>query len=170
MLQNFICYICNETYPSSVLNTHHKIPRAAGGSDDPENLKMLCSGCHDVLHSIASMLANPRRLGMVSDNLRLIYPDKGETRKRCLELARIVQEHMQKKREGGLEDVDTLETVTIQMPKEIKKLLFTATQDTFINGKKIGIARYVLLVLCNALVKKFPLAKPTIEKYLSSSR
>lgn len=36
-------------------NTHHVLPRSAGGTDDPENLLALCgsgtTGCHGWLHA-----------------------------------------------------------------------------------------------------------------------
>lgn len=29
-------------------NFHHKVKRSQGGSDDPDNLALLCAGCHDI--------------------------------------------------------------------------------------------------------------------------
>lgn len=38
------CVICGSPY----IQHHHVIFRSAGGSDTPENLVCLCSGCHSV--------------------------------------------------------------------------------------------------------------------------
>ena len=38
------CVRCDET---NGLEVDHDIPTYMGGSDDPENLQTLCSGCHD---------------------------------------------------------------------------------------------------------------------------
>jgi 5-methylcytosine-specific restriction endonuclease McrA len=35
---------------SLYLEVHHKVPRARGGSNEPENLICLCSACHRMLH------------------------------------------------------------------------------------------------------------------------
>ncbi len=35
---------------SHFLEIHHKIQRSKGGTNDPENLTVLCSGCHRLLH------------------------------------------------------------------------------------------------------------------------
>jgi len=32
------------------LHVHHVVPRAEGGSNDAENLVVLCSACHNILH------------------------------------------------------------------------------------------------------------------------
>ncbi len=37
------------------LEIHHKVPRAGGGTNDPDNLTTLCSACHALMHSRGSM-------------------------------------------------------------------------------------------------------------------
>ena len=41
------CQRCGSTQK---LAAHHVVPRSAGGSDTPSNLRTICSTCHDVLH------------------------------------------------------------------------------------------------------------------------
>lgn len=41
------CALCDDTRR---LQIHHAVPRAAGGSDFPENLITLCSRCHAAAH------------------------------------------------------------------------------------------------------------------------
>ncbi|MGH3094020.1 MAG: RecQ family ATP-dependent DNA helicase [Gaiellaceae bacterium] len=43
------CAECGESEPS-LLDVHHRVPRSAGGSDDPANLLTLCDGCHGRRH------------------------------------------------------------------------------------------------------------------------
>jgi hypothetical protein len=33
-----------------VMHSHHIVPRSAGGSDEPENLAVLCPTCHSIAH------------------------------------------------------------------------------------------------------------------------
>ena len=44
----FACYICGR---DTNLHVHHIIPRADGGSNNPNNLVTLCSGCHRSVES-----------------------------------------------------------------------------------------------------------------------
>lgn len=41
------CALCDDTRS---LQIHHAVPRAAGGSDFPENLITLCHRCHAAVH------------------------------------------------------------------------------------------------------------------------
>ncbi|WP_394341293.1 HNH endonuclease [Natrarchaeobius chitinivorans] len=36
---------------SAELHVDHQVPRSAGGSDEPENLRTLCRGCHEARHA-----------------------------------------------------------------------------------------------------------------------
>lgn len=38
--------------PSLSFEVHHVIPYEDGGSDDPENLRLLCSECHQSIHAL----------------------------------------------------------------------------------------------------------------------
>jgi len=46
---NWVCQDCGKSAKKDmhlVLEVHHILPRIAGGSDNPKNLKTLCVGCH----------------------------------------------------------------------------------------------------------------------------
>jgi len=45
------CFICGEENPNA-LQEHHNRPRAAGGTDEPENTTLLCGNCHDAVHKL----------------------------------------------------------------------------------------------------------------------
>lgn len=42
----FFCPTAFEVLPGKKLDVHHKTPRRAGGTDDPENLITFCKSCH----------------------------------------------------------------------------------------------------------------------------
>ena len=44
------CCDCGEAIKGRDAHVHHKLPRALGGDDTPENLISLCSGCHSLKH------------------------------------------------------------------------------------------------------------------------
>ena len=45
---NFTCFRCDKKFRSyKRLSLHHIIPRSEDGSDEPENLIVLCIECHD---------------------------------------------------------------------------------------------------------------------------
>jgi len=44
---------CKECRRATALTRHHIVPRSKGGSDEPENIKLLCRECHNKLHRTA---------------------------------------------------------------------------------------------------------------------
>ena len=42
----FFCPTAFEILPGKKLDVHHKTPRRAGGTDDPDNLITFCKSCH----------------------------------------------------------------------------------------------------------------------------
>lgn len=60
------------------LTIHHMIPSADGGSDDPDNLIILCPNCHslaDYLPSIIVMPSGAERRDALISHLRLLNED-----------------------------------------------------------------------------------------------
>lgn len=47
---NYQCAVCSKT---DYLEMHHIIPRAEGGTDDYDNLILLCAECHAAIHKRA---------------------------------------------------------------------------------------------------------------------
>jgi len=43
---HFTCFYCGRRSPSVILEVDHRIPRCAGGSDDPDNLVTACWDCN----------------------------------------------------------------------------------------------------------------------------
>ena len=44
--QEGVCAGCNTHFPFRVMEVDHKTPRSKGGTDHPDNLQLLCSGCN----------------------------------------------------------------------------------------------------------------------------
>ena len=47
----YTCQACRKrlTVRSGALSLHHILPREQGGESEPENLILLCGGCHDIV-------------------------------------------------------------------------------------------------------------------------
>lgn len=51
---NYTCQNCGRQggpHGNAELHAHHKVPKSKGGSHDLNNLKTLCTYCHDAVHS-----------------------------------------------------------------------------------------------------------------------
>ncbi|WP_071994826.1 HNH endonuclease [Candidatus Synechococcus spongiarum] len=44
--QEGICAGCDTHFPVRVMEVDHMLPRSRGGTDHPDNLQLLCSGCN----------------------------------------------------------------------------------------------------------------------------
>ena len=44
--QEGICVGCETHFPFRVMDVDHILPRSRGGTDHPDNLQLLCSGCN----------------------------------------------------------------------------------------------------------------------------
>lgn len=49
---NFICRFCGcgGRFSDYILEVHHIVWKRHGGSDEPDNLMVICCRCHDILH------------------------------------------------------------------------------------------------------------------------
>ncbi len=56
------CNRCSVDYVP-VLEVHHIIERCNGGTDDPENLEILCPTCHAIHHHVERMKIKQGKLG-----------------------------------------------------------------------------------------------------------
>jgi hypothetical protein len=147
----FFCFICRTTQPKMVLNVHHVRPQAAGGSDDPSNLRELCQRCHDALHSTELALRNPKRAGTIEDQLATLYPNDTGARVRCLELARHAHHWFRQKREGALApNPNATDRIQVSLSSSQKVLLKTAAKDA-----GMSMADYVTTLVVSHLNNKF---------------
>ena len=45
-VQEGVCAGCETHFPFRVMDVDHMLPRSRGGTDHPDNLQLLCSGCN----------------------------------------------------------------------------------------------------------------------------
>ena len=81
----WLCCDCSKPIKGRHAHVHHKLPRALGGSDTPENLISLCSGCHSLKHMNLQASLGRRflenmavRVAKVFDKENLIQIDGGK--------------------------------------------------------------------------------------------
>jgi len=60
------CEICSYNF-KSILQIHHIVPKSLGGSDELNNLIILCPNCHKIIHAIDSSYSD--------DNFGVDYVD-----------------------------------------------------------------------------------------------
>ena len=47
-----VCQSCKKKHLKRDLDLHHIVPRADGGTNEPENLILLCMNCHDLIEPL----------------------------------------------------------------------------------------------------------------------
>lgn len=138
-----------ETVSVLFLHEHHKRPQAYGGEDDPGNLIWLCTGCHDLLHRLATMSSSGRG-GEVQDALSTYLPEYPAARERLGELVRLVVEakltHSAELATGEADD--TLVEATVQFSRTVQAKLKALSQDwVHSSGRRGGLSAYLAAVL-----------------------
>lgn len=124
----FQCYICLAEKPMDFVNKHHKVPKSLGGSDGPDNLVELCSGCHQDMHVLARMLRNPKRVGEVRSSLQQMHPS-GAAQTRCLDLARLVVESALLSKEQVAADTEREIRVGLKLKRPYRDALQLIARD-----------------------------------------
>lgn len=124
---------------------HHRHPRAYGGADDPENLVWLCSGCHDLMHRLATMVA-AGKAGVAQDFMMLYLPADPAARER---LNTLVKEVLKAKLEFGVSATeDDLVLLSVKVPRSVHARLKTLSSEyKHASGRKVGVATYAAFVL-----------------------
>ena len=81
----WLCCDCSKPIKGRHAHVHHKLPRALGGEDTPENLISLCSGCHSLKHMNLQASLGRRflenmavRVAKIFDKENLIQIDGGK--------------------------------------------------------------------------------------------
>lgn len=83
---NYSCQLCGKKH--TLLEVHHIIWRSRGGSDDEDNLIMVCHDCHSKIHEgLLTINKKPRKLNLkyathmsiIRSQLLKVYPNTIET-------------------------------------------------------------------------------------------
>lgn len=155
-MKTFVCEICRKTFPESLRHEHHKVPKALGGSDGPENLVSLCHADHNNLHLLAYMMINPKRSHEVEPTVVSIFPDAMESRRRLIEFSKIVAKEMALKKEIKKDPMGETRVV-VELPTRYAQLLRLAGYESpAANGRPAGVARMIRQIVAKYLMHKFP--------------
>lgn len=143
------CYVHQgESHTREEMQTHHVVPQAYGGGDDSENLVLICSSSHDLLHRVAHKIyAN--KSGEGKDIIARYLPDNPARQERLWKLAASVararRDHARTTEipEAGVEAEDQATVmVSLDVPDWLHHRLKTLSIGT-------GLAKYCLKVLEN---------------------
>lgn len=161
-MRSFNCKICKQDYPEALHHEHHIIPRALGGTNDPNNLADLCQADHDLLHAVAYMLVNPKRRHEIEPTLNSMYPNDRETQRKVLEYANYAAREMALKKEIKKEP-DQETRVTVELPQLYIQLLRLSGYDIpHKNGKPVGVGSLLRIIVAQFLSNKFPIRREEI--------
>lgn len=149
------CYVCNEPVPVTLEVSHHKIPRAYGGKDGANEVD-ICTRCHDVLHRVSLMLRNPTKAGLIRDTLKTVYTN-AKAINTVIELAQIINKYALAKKEFQLDNqIEIEETVQFSLPAAYKaKLRLLANETVDGKGRRLGVQRFIRLLVIDLVDKKF---------------
>ena len=146
----FVCNCCDTKYPTLHKHTHHKVPKALGGKDTPDNLIEICPKCHDTLHAIAHRLLNKGvSLAQITDSLALIYVSNKKAQATCLELAINVRNAQIQTKENGLSPNHLISIGTI-LRKYYKPLIMHRSQEL-----RLSQDSYIRMLILQDLAKRF---------------
>jgi len=152
VMEVFSCGCCSKTLPTLHKHVHHKLPRALGGKDIPDNLIELCPACHDTLHSIAyKMLSKKSSSTQMIDSLSLIYIGNKKAQETCLQLAMAVRNAHIHAKEKGL-GPNHLVNIGTTIRKYFKPLIMTRYRELNISQES-----YLRMLILSDLAKRFNL-------------
>lgn len=149
-MNSFKCYICAEMFSSDFVNKHHKIPKALGGADTPDNLLNLCAGDHQNMHTLARMMRNPKRVGEVRSAVQSMFP-QGAAQSRCLELANLVNRSTVMSAEQKALDVEREIGIGLKLKKPYRDALQLIARD-----RGLSMANYTRKIIEDNIRRVYP--------------
>ena len=132
------------------VHKHHKVPKSLGGSDLPDNLVNLCSGCHADMHTLARMMRNPKRVGEVRSAVQSMFP-QGDIQGRCVELANLANRSTVMSAEQQAVDKDREIAVGLKLNKPYRDALQLIARD-----RKLSMANYTRKIIEEHIRKVYP--------------
>lgn len=165
----FTCAICGNSYDDSLLNEHHRIPRAFGGDDSKENLRFLCAGCHQTLHRLAEHFLNPHKAGKVRDIARVYCSQFSKPERSMLillDLSKCACDYELRVKKGDLKLSPWSEKViSTVIPMKFKKAFENSCKMKTIFGRKGSMQAVIEDFVLSTLHRECPYLRPDIEKY-----
>lgn len=136
------CRVCNAKEPKATADDHHLVPRAFGGTDDPDNRVWLCASCHKRLHRVQGMLIH-NKPNDAYDLTEQLFPNYADKRARLWQFANIAAQaelrakesfashrtHVKVSIEVDAELWDTLKEIAKREKKSAKELAAAIIED-----------------------------------------
>jgi hypothetical protein len=146
----FVCYICHAQKSVDFVHKHHKVPKSLGGSDLPDNLLELCSGCHADMHTLARMMRNPKRVGEVRSAVQSMFP-QGDVQARCVELANLANRSTVMSAGQKALDADREIGVGLKLKKPYRDALQLIARD-----RGLSMANYTRKIIEDHIRRVYP--------------
>ena len=134
--------------PERLMDKHHKIPQAAGGTD--KDLVWLSKGAHQNLHMIAHAILNPKRQHEVEALIKASYPTDHEAQERLAELASLVARYMHQKADSGEFYEGEQKMLQCEVDTDTWQRIFFAAKD-----RKLSLAAWTKEAVLEKLNKTF---------------
>ncbi len=147
---SFVCYICHAHKSLDFVHKHHKVPKSLGGSDLPDNLLDLCSGCHADMHTLARMMRNPKRVGEVRSAVQSMFP-QGDVQSRCVELANLANRSTVMSAEQKALDADREIGIGLKLKKPYRDALQLIARD-----RGLSMANYTRKIIEDNIRRVYP--------------
>lgn len=173
---HFVCECCSRRMPISVLDIHHKNPQLGYEDHSRQNLALLDSGCHDIIHTIANSLAALKKTAKrpavemareYAESLHDAQDQVNATVTRLIELAVLVAQAILLKKDGQLEG-GNVDTVVSLPPSFNSKFKILAKTIKSAKGRPLGKEKLVLMAVLNLIASKFPETKSEVDAYVMS--
>lgn len=169
-MKSFLCQICRRNFPEALRHEHHKVPKALGGRDTPDNLAELCNADHMHLHAIAYMLINPKRRHEVEPVAASIHPNDPAAIRRLLEFAQLVAREMVLRKEIRKEAGQEIRAV-VELPARYMELLRLAGIDQpHKSGRAAGVSLVIRRIVADALMRRYPRERDEIIRLLPRTK
>jgi hypothetical protein len=148
--QQVVCFVHGVPFPKSTCHLHHEAPRMAGGGDEASNLIWLCANCHNTAHRVAQ-LHEQGKTGEISDILDTLFASL-PVKKRFQQVVNEMLEAVTLAKHTGKGKSKTM--VELYLPNDTYNRLKLAVSDFRVDGKKLGISKYVEALVINHLKQK----------------
>lgn len=155
------CVVHGTRIPRAAAHEHHEAPRAAGGSDDQDNLIWLCATCHQLSHRIAQ-LRHLGRLAEAEDIIGVGY--NPSQRKRLNQVVYEIMSALAHASAAGLGKEKA--EVMLELEHELYAFLKGLASDRRDNGERVGVTKFMISVLHGHAIKNGYLPEGKQEKVL----
>lgn len=152
---------------------HHKVPQEAGGSDSAENIAILCSGCHQLIHRLAMMLSSFKSTSKdspfeVATEYARSINEKNATDAviKLLEFAQLVAQYRVLKADKMIAPPDAGIT-TVDIPNNLKVAFKQIAKDIKRgDGRSIGMSNLATVGVLNMIGTHRPELKEEADAFM----